>query len=44
MDPNVTYVIAFSKYNDDFYSTDFLGYVQLVNKRDVEELLSILQA
>ena len=43
-DPDVTYVITFSEYNDDFYSTDFLGYVQLVNKRDVEELLNILQA
>lgn len=43
-DKNATYVIAFKKYNEDFYSTDFLGYVQLVNKRDVEELLNILQA
>jgi hypothetical protein len=43
-DQNTTHVIAFKKYNDDFYSTDFLGYVQLVNKRDVEDLLNILQA
>jgi hypothetical protein len=40
----VTYILAFKKYNDDFYSTSFLGYGQLVNKRDVEELLNILQA
>jgi hypothetical protein len=43
-DPGVTYILAFKKYNDDFYSTSFLGYGQLVNKRDVEELLNILQA
>ena len=43
-EPNVTYVLAFRKYNEDFYSTDFLGSIQLVNKRDVEELLNILGA
>jgi hypothetical protein len=43
-DPQVTYAVVFKKYNDDFYSTDFLGYIQLVNKRDIEGLLSILEA
>lgn len=43
-DPNVTYVLAFRKYNEDFYSTGLFGYVQLVNKRDVEELLNIPDA
>lgn len=40
--PNVNYVIAFRKLNEDFYRTDMFGYGQLVNKRDIEELLSIL--
>jgi hypothetical protein len=40
----VTYAAAFKKHDDDFYSTDFLGYIQLVNKRDIEGLLSILGA
>lgn len=43
-DPDVTYVLAFRKYNEDYYSTDFLGSIQLVNKRAVEELLNILGA
>jgi hypothetical protein len=43
-DPQVTYAAAFKKHDDDFYSTDFLGYIQLVNKRDIEGLLSILGA
>ncbi|NLT98869.1 MAG: DUF4340 domain-containing protein [Christensenellaceae bacterium] len=43
-DPQVTYTVVFRKYDDDFYSTDFLGYIQLVNKRDIQGLLSILGA
>ncbi len=43
-DPNVTYTLAFRKYNEDFYSTELLGTVQLVNKRDVEKLLNMLEA
>jgi len=41
-DSNVNYELAFQKVNEDFYRTDLFGYGQLVNKRDIEELLSIL--
>jgi len=40
--PNVNYELSFQKFNEDFYRTDLFGYGQLVNKRDIEELLSIL--
>ena len=31
------------KYNSDFYAADVLGTVKLINKRDVEELLTIAE-
>jgi len=43
-DPNVNYELAFQKFNEDFYRTDLFGYGQLVNKRDMESLLSIVDA
>ena len=43
-DPNATYVLSFQKYNEDYYSVSVLGTIQLVNKRDIEELLKILEA
>jgi hypothetical protein len=43
-DPSETYVLSFEKYNEDFYSVSVLDSVQLVNKRDVEQLLKILEA
>ncbi len=43
-DPNETYVLSFQKYNEDFYSVRVLDSIQLVNKRDVEQLLKILEA
>ena len=43
-DPNETYVLSFRKYNEDFYSVSVLDSVQLVNKRDVEGLLKMLEA
>ncbi len=35
------YVIELVKYDEEFYAADHFGYVQLINKRDVEQLLSI---
>ena len=43
-DPNETYVLSFHKENEDFYSVSVLDSIQLVNKRDVEQLLKILDA
>ena len=43
-DPNETYVLSFEKYNEDFYSVSVLDSIQLVNKRDVEQLLKILDS
>ena len=43
-DPNETYVLSFQKYNEDFYSVRVLDSIQLVNKRDVEQLLKMLEA
>ena len=43
-DPNETYVLSFRKENEDFYSVSVLDSVQLVNKRDVEQLLKIIDA
>lgn len=43
-DPNATYVLSFQKYNEDYYSVSVLDTIQLVNKRDIEELLKILEA
>jgi len=43
-DPNETYVLSFRKENEDFYSVSVLDSVQLVNKRDIEELLKIIEA
>lgn len=41
-DPNEAYVLSFHKENEDFYSVRVLDSIQLVNKRDVEQLLKIL--
>lgn len=43
IDPNETYVLSFQKYNEDFYSVRVLDSIQLVNKRDVEQLLKLLE-
>lgn len=43
-DPNETYVLSFHKENEDFYSVSVLDNIQLVNKRDIEQLLKILDS
>jgi hypothetical protein len=43
-DPNETYLLSFHKENEDFYSVRVLNSIQLVNKRDVEQLLKILES
>ena len=41
-DPETIYTLNFTKYNEDFYSVSFMDdSIKLVNKRDVENLLSL---
>jgi hypothetical protein len=44
-DPKTTYTLSFSKYDENFYSVCFMdSMIKLVNKRNVENLLSVVKS